>query len=124
MALEYRTISGSTGSPVEVVTRDGAQHADPIPVLSADDTLPPTPIEDLVAAAGLQVHVLAADTAVRDGVRRACGERYAFTVADDWTSLLAEIDAGAAISLSSKRRCSARDSRSASRTSGAMADRR
>ena len=93
MALEYRTISGSTGSPVEVVTRDGVQHADPIPVLSADDTLPPTPIEDLVAAAGLQVHVLAADTAVRDGVRRACGERYAFTVADDWTSLLAEIDA-------------------------------
>jgi periplasmic protein TonB len=93
MALEYRTISGSTGSPVEVVTRDGVQHADPIPVLSADDTLPPTPIEDIVAAAGLQVHVLAADTAVRDGVRRACGERYAFTVADDWTSLLAEIDA-------------------------------
>ncbi len=93
MALEYRTISGSTGSPVEVVTRDGVQHADPIPVLSADDTLPPTPIEDLVAAAGLQVHVLAADTAVREGVRRACGERYAFTVADDWGSLLAEIDA-------------------------------
>jgi periplasmic protein TonB len=93
MALEYRTISGSTGSPVEVVTRDGVKHADPIPVLSPDDTLPPTPIDDLVAAAGLQVQVLAADAAVREGVRRACGERYAFTVADDWSSLLAAIDA-------------------------------
>lgn len=93
MALEYRTISGSTGSPVEVVTRDGVQRADPIPVLSPDDTLPPTPIDDLVAAAGLQVQVLAADAAVREGVRRACGERYAFTVADDWISLLAAIDA-------------------------------
>ena len=93
MAVEYRTISGSTGSPVEVTTRDGVQHADPIPVLSPDDTLPPTPIIDLVAAAGLQVYVLAADAAVREGVRRACGDRYAFTVADDWSSLLAAIDA-------------------------------
>jgi len=41
----------------------------------------------------LQVHVLAADAAVREGVRRACGERYAFAVADDWISLLAAIDA-------------------------------
>jgi protein TonB len=93
MALEYRTLSGSTGSPVEVTTRDAAQHADAIPVLSADDTLPPTPIDDLVAAAGLQVHVLAADAAVREGVRRACGDRYAFAVADDWSSLLEAIDA-------------------------------
>src|SRR6185295_2501111 len=93
MALEYRTLSGSTGSPVEVTTRDGAQHADAIPVLSADDTLPPTPIDDLVAAAGLQIHVLAADPAVREGVRRACGDRYGFAVADDWSSLLEAIDA-------------------------------
>jgi TonB family protein len=93
MAVEYRTLSGSTVTPVEVTTRDGVQHTDPIPVLSTDDTLPPTPIEDLVAAAGLQVHVLAADTAVREGVRRACGERYSLTVADDWSALLAAIDA-------------------------------
>ena len=92
MALEYR-LGGSTGAPVEVNTRDGAQHADPIPVLSTDDTLPPTPIEDLVAAAGLQIHVLASDRTVREGVRRACGERYALTFADDWSSLLAAIDA-------------------------------
>jgi periplasmic protein TonB len=68
----------------------GAQ-ADPIPVLSTDDTLPPTPIHDLVAAAGLHVYALAAD-AVREGVRRACGERYKLTVVDDWGSLITAID--------------------------------
>jgi protein TonB len=61
-------------------------------VLSTDDTLPPTPIDDLVAAAGLQVYALATDTAVREGVRRACGERYRLTVVDDWSSLIAAID--------------------------------
>ncbi len=70
----------------------GAQPGDPIPVLSIDDTLPPTPIDDLVAAAGLHVCALAADTAVCEGVRRACGERYHLTVVDDWGSLIAAID--------------------------------
>ena len=73
-------------------TAHGAQHAEPIPVLSTDDTLPPTPIDDLVAAAGLQICVLATDKAVRDGVRRACGERYGLTVVEDWGSLTAAID--------------------------------
>jgi len=70
----------------------GAQPADPIPVLSTDDTLPPTPIDDLVAAAGLQVYALATDPAVREAVRRACGERYRLTVVDDWGALIAAID--------------------------------
>ena len=61
-------------------------------MLSTDDTLPPTPIDDLVAAAGLQVYALARDTAVREAVRRACGERYRLTVLDDWGSLIAAID--------------------------------
>src|SRR3954453_12319831 len=86
MALEYRNLSGSPGSPVDA-TAHGAQQGDPIPVLSTDDTLPPTPIEDFVAAAGLHVWALAADTAVREGVRRACGERYHLTIVDDWGSL-------------------------------------
>jgi periplasmic protein TonB len=90
MALEYRNPNGSTGS-VDAMAH-GAQPADPIPVLSTDDTLPPTPIDDLVAAAGLQIYALATDTAVRESVRRACGERYALTVVDDWISLIAAID--------------------------------
>src|SRR5262252_1673384 len=90
MALEYRNLSGATGSPADA-TR-GAQPADPIPVLSTDDTLPPTPIDDLVAAAGLQIYALANDTAVREGVRRACGERYRLSVVDDWGSLITAID--------------------------------
>ncbi|HUO67808.1 MAG TPA: hypothetical protein VMV37_09745, partial [Gammaproteobacteria bacterium] len=61
-------------------------------MLSTDDTLPPTPIDDLVAAAGLHVCVLATDTAVREGVRRACGERYHLTVVDDWSELIGAID--------------------------------
>jgi protein TonB len=61
-------------------------------VLSTDDTLPPTPIDDLVAAAGLHVYALATDTAVREAVRRACGERYRLTVVDDWGSLIAAVD--------------------------------
>jgi protein TonB len=61
-------------------------------VLSTDDTLPPTPIDDLVAAAGLQVYALARDTGVREAVRRACGERYGLTVVDDWSELIAAID--------------------------------
>jgi periplasmic protein TonB len=61
-------------------------------VLSTDDTLPPTPIEDLVAAAGLHIYALANDAAVREAVRRACGERYTLTVVDDWGSLITAID--------------------------------
>ena len=61
-------------------------------MLSTDDTLPPTPIVDLIAAAGLHVCALAADTAVREGVRRACGERYHLTLVDDWGSLILAID--------------------------------
>jgi len=61
-------------------------------VLSSDDTLPPTPIDDLVAVAGLQVYALATDTTVREAVRRACGARYRLTVVDDWGSLIAAID--------------------------------
>jgi periplasmic protein TonB len=93
MAVDYRSLSGSTGTAVDVKALGGALQSDPIPILSLDDTLPPTPIDDLVAAASLHVYVLAADAAVREAVRRACGERHTLTVADNWDSLIAAIDA-------------------------------
>jgi protein TonB len=59
-----------------------------------DDTMPPTPLKQLLAAGGANVYVLSTDPALRETVQRAGGEQYpVFTVAT-WPELMDAVDSG------------------------------
>ena len=59
-----------------------------------DDTMPPTPLKQLLAAGGANVYVLSTDPALRETVQRAGGEQYpVFTVAT-WPELIDAVNSG------------------------------
>jgi len=61
---------------------------------SSGDTLPPTPLRDLLTAGGATVFVLSTDRELVDTVQRAAGEQYPVFVVEQWTELEDEIRAG------------------------------
>jgi TonB family protein len=59
-----------------------------------DDTLPPTPLRELLASSGASAWVLTTDTAFVDVVVRAAGEQYPVSVVQSWSELHAAVDSG------------------------------
>jgi protein TonB len=61
---------------------------------SSGDTLPPTPLRDLLTAGGANVFVLSVDAELADTVQRAAGEHYPVFVVEQWAELETEIRSG------------------------------
>lgn len=90
MALHYEKPSGPTSSSNDVPSVRAL-----IPLSNAlDDTLPPTPLRELLASSGASAWVLTADTAFVDVVVRAAGEQYPLSVVQSWSELHAGVESG------------------------------
>jgi TonB family protein len=59
-----------------------------------DETLPPTPLRDLLSASGANVFVLSVDAELQETVQRAGGDQYPVYSVADWGELRAAIDGG------------------------------
>ncbi|HEX5048623.1 MAG TPA: energy transducer TonB [Gammaproteobacteria bacterium] len=59
-----------------------------------DETLPPTPLRDLLSASGANVFVLSVDAELQDTVQRAGGDQYPVYPVADWHELRAAIEGG------------------------------
>jgi TonB family protein len=59
-----------------------------------DDTLPPTPLRELLASSGASACVLTTDAAFVDVVVRAAGEQYPLSVVESWSQLHVAVDSG------------------------------
>ena len=57
-----------------------------------DDTLPPTPLKDLLSAGGANVYVLSTDAELCATVQRAGGEQYPVFTVDAWPALIEAIE--------------------------------
>ncbi|HJR68542.1 MAG TPA: hypothetical protein VKA43_00705, partial [Gammaproteobacteria bacterium] len=91
MALHHEKPSSPTSSPSTDVPSVRAL----IPRHNAlDDTLPPTPLRELLASSGASAWVLTTDTAFVDVVVRAAGEQYPLSVVQSWSELHAAVDSG------------------------------
>ena len=90
MALHYEKPSGPTSSSNDVPVVRAL-----IPLSNAlDDTLPPTPLRELLASSGASAWVLTTDTAFVDVVVRAAGEQYPLSVVQSWSELHAGVESG------------------------------
>jgi protein TonB len=59
-----------------------------------EDTLPPTPLRELLSASGANVFVLSSDTELQETVQRAGGDQYPVYTVADWGELRAAIEQG------------------------------
>jgi protein TonB len=90
MALHYEKPSGPTSSSNDVPVVRAL-----IPLSNAlDDTLPPTPLRELLASSGASAWVLTTDTAFVDVVVRAAGDQYPLSVVQSWSELHAGVESG------------------------------
>ena len=74
--------------------RERSAAEDRLKSTSSGDTLPPTPLRDLLTAGGANVFVLSADPELVDTVQRAAGEHYPVFVAGQWAELETAIRSG------------------------------
>jgi len=58
------------------------------------DTIPPTPLKDLLSAGGANVYVLSVDPALIETVQRAGGEQYPVFTVSRWSELEAAVSSG------------------------------
>jgi TonB family protein len=94
MALHYEKPSGSTPSPPRTDVPAAPIRA-VIPRHNAlDDTLPPTPLRELLASSGASAWVLTTDAAFVDVIVQAAGAEYPLSVVESWSELHAAVDAG------------------------------
>jgi TonB family protein len=61
---------------------------------SPGDTMPPTPLKELLTAGGANVFVLSADEELVDTVERAAGEHYPVFAVEEWAELEAAVRSG------------------------------
>ncbi|MBN1237831.1 MAG: hypothetical protein JXB36_04980, partial [Gammaproteobacteria bacterium] len=61
---------------------------------SLENTLPPTPLKDLLAADGASVYVFSSDPDLVDAVQKAGGEQYPVVALDEWSVLMASVANG------------------------------
>ena len=59
-----------------------------------DETLPPTPLKELLSAGGANVYVLSTDAELCATVQRAGGEQYPVFTVDAWPALIEAIESG------------------------------
>jgi TonB family protein len=74
--------------------RERSRAEDRLKSASSGDTLPPTPLRDLLTAGGANVFVLSVDRELVDTVQRAAGEHYPVFVVAQWSELDDEIRSG------------------------------
>jgi TonB family protein len=92
MALHYEKPSGPTPSPAR---SDVLAIRAVIPRHNAlDDTLPPTPLRELLASSGASACVLTTDAAFVNVVVQAAGEEYPLSVVESWSELHAAVASG------------------------------
>ena len=87
-------------------TATGASNASPVAAeatkvrdiveyrVGLDDTLPPTPLKELLSAGGANVYVLSTDAELCATVQRAGGEQYPVFTVDAWPALIEAIESG------------------------------
>ena len=88
MAAKFEE-GGKTKAP-----RERSPAEDRLKSASSGDTLPPTPLRDLLTAGGANVFVLSADAELIETVQRAAGEHYPVFVVEQWAELETEIRSG------------------------------
>src|SRR6185369_13348202 len=90
MAAKYE--DRSNGGTLAALPRAGGSRlpsiADGRPI---DDTLPPQPLKELLAAAGANLFVLSVDAGLIDTVQRTGGEQYPVFAVQQWSELQAAI---------------------------------
>ena len=57
-----------------------------------DNTLPPTPLKDVLAAEGASVYVFSSDMELVNAVQNAGGEQYPIVSLDEWPVLIASVE--------------------------------
>jgi TonB family protein len=78
--------------------RSAEDHASVVPIRATTDTLentlPPTPLRELLAADGASVYVLSREPGLLEIVKQAAGEQYPIYPADSWSALCEAITEG------------------------------
>jgi TonB family protein len=88
MAVNYEKPSGAASIPAISPARALATpHRDDL-----EQTLPPTPVRELLAASGASACLLTTDAAFEAVVRQAAGEQYPLSVVEHWPDLKAAVD--------------------------------
>src|SRR6185503_1528929 len=91
MALNYEKPPAPAPPPP---SNEGASVRTLIPLGTLDDTLPPTPLRELLASSGANACVLTTDTAFVDVVSRAAGEQFPLAIVQSWSELHSAVDSG------------------------------